>query len=136
MAIVDTAYKDGYEHEYERELTGHDGKAVGVTIWLKGLDCQASLAVHDDYQRSVTDLRIRAGGEDLPEGKVGDLVVDEMRDRYIACISRWDFNGEELFDGEGVPVCDDETKRRFFNIPLFGKQVREWVAEIGDFTPA
>lgn len=136
MAIVDAAYKDGYEHEYERELLGRDGADVGVTVWIKGLDCEASLAVHDGYQRNVTDLRIRAAGEDLPEGKVGDLVVDEMRDRYLACISRWEFNGAELFDSEGVPVCDDETKRRFFNIPLFGKQVREWIAEIGDFTPA
>lgn len=136
MAIADKAYKDGYEHEYERDLLGRDGKPVGVTVWIRGLDCQASLDVHDKYMRTVTDLRIRAGDKEVPEGKTGDLIVDEMRDRYLACISRWDFGGEELFDGEGEPKCDDATKQRFFAIPLFGKQVREWIAEIGDFTTA
>lgn len=136
MSIADKAYANGYETEYERKLLGNDGKEVGVTIWLRGLDCDASIAVHDEYQKKVTDMRIRAGDKEIPEGVVGELVIDEMRDRYIACISRWDFAGEELFDGEGEPLLDADTVKRFFNIPLFGKQIREWVSEVGDFIPA
>jgi hypothetical protein len=136
MAIADKGYKSGkYEQEYERQLKASDGSDTGVTVWVKGLDCDASLAVHDRYMRKVTDIRIRATGDDLEEGVTGDLVVDEMRDRYIASISRWDFGGEELFDGEGDPdVSDYTTKRRFFNIPAFGEQVRKWVSEVGDFS--
>ena len=136
MAIADKGYKSGqYEKEYERKLLAADGGETGVTVWLKGLDCDASLAVHNQYMASVTDIRIRAGADEIPEGKSGELFVDEMRDRSIACISRWVFDGEELFDGEGDPdVSDYATKRRFFNIPAFGAQVREWVAEIGDFS--
>lgn len=136
MAIADKGYKSGkYEQEYERYLLAADGSDTGVKVWVKGLDCDASLAVHNDYMSKVTDVRIRAGDDEVSDGVMGDMVVGEMRDRYIACISRWDFGGEELFDGEGDPdVKDLDTKMRFYGIPSFGMQVREWVAEIGDFS--
>lgn len=135
MSIVDKAYRDGYEYEYERELLGRDGKPVGVTVWLKAADCNAAVAVDDKFNRDVAEIQTKNFGKDIPDGAYGDLLVNKARDEYIACISRWDFKGEELFEGEGEPDCGDyETKLKFYKIPLFGKQVRDWVDDISAFT--
>ena len=143
MAIADKAYSTGqYEASFERDLKAYDGSDTGVKLWIKGLDCQASLDVSNKYKIDVTDLMLQthAAKKDdesdhvLPKGERGRLFVEEMRDRYIACISRWDFGGQELFDGEGEPECDYETKARFMAIPAFHEQVVKWVEEISDFT--
>ena len=135
MAIADKAYSSGqYEAEFERDLKAYNGKDIGVKIWVKGLDCQASLDVSNQYKIDVTDLLLRNREQELPEGERGRLFVEEMRDRHIACISRWDFGGEELFEGEGDPTCDYDTKLRFMAIPAFNDQVVKWVTEISDFT--
>lgn len=101
MALADRFYRNGYEQEFEVDLIGLDGEPSGLKVWVKDMTCDAAVAVTDTYKRKSTDLMLRharTGDDglsvDVPEGARGELYQDEVRDKYVACISRWDFNGE------------------------------------------
>ena len=131
MAIADIL---GYEVEIEHVLLDNKNKETGVKVWVKGLDCQDAVYIEGIYNRRAIGDRIARGEKPIDPEFAGNVFMDLIRDQYLSCISRWDFGGEELFDGEGPPVCDYETKLRFYALPVFGEQVRKWVDDIGDFT--
>lgn len=140
MALADRFYSNGYEQEFEVELLDKDGKKTGLRVWVKDLTCDAAVEVAERYRRKVTDLMltsatVKDGTAELPEGKRGELFHDEVRDKYAACISRWDFNGEGLFsDDEPDPDCDYDNKVKFLRIPGIADQVIGKIDDITVFT--
>ncbi len=142
MALADRFYQNGYEQEFEIDLKGPDGKESGLKVWVKDLTCDAAVAVSEDYKRKSTDMMLRhatSSGDglevDIPEGVRGALYQDELRDRYAACISRWDFNGEGLFsDDEPDPECSYDNKIKFLRIPGISEQVIGKIDALSGFT--
>lgn len=142
MAIVDHFYRNGYEQEFELELKDKDGNPSGLKVWVRDLECDAAIAVENEYAAKTTDLNlryVRIDGDDvvsdIPEGERGELFQSRARDKYIACISRWDFNGEGLFsDDEPDPECSYENKLKFMGIPGINNQVIAKIDEISGFT--
>lgn len=142
MAIADRFYRNGYEHEFELELEDMDGNPSGLKVWLKDLTCDAAIAVDEQYRIKSTDIMLRyskvAGDnlvQDVPEGIRGEIWTNQARDKYAACISRWDFNGEGLFsDDEGEPECTYENKIKLLRIPGVNAQIIGKIDEISGFT--
>ena len=142
MALADRFYRNGYEQEFEVDLIGLDGEPSGLKVWVKDMTCDAAVAVTDTYKRKSTDLMLRharTGDDglsvDVPEGARGELYQDEVRDKYVACISRWDFNGEGLFsDDDPNPECSHENKCKFLTIPGISEQVVGKIDGISGFT--
>jgi hypothetical protein len=106
------------------------------------MECDAAVEVENQYAALTTDLNLRHtkidGDEiisDIPEGKRGEVFHARARDKYIACISRWDLNGESLFeDSEPDPECNYENKKLFLTIPGISNQVIKRIDEISGFT--
>ena len=142
MAIADRFYANGRNKEFERELVGPDGEPSGLRIWVMDMQCDAAVAVDNAYSVKNTDVTLRymkREGDvvtaDTPDGMLGELVIGRVQDKYAACISRWDFNGEGIFsDDEPDPECTDENKVKVLGIPGVGDQIRAWIDEISDFT--
>jgi hypothetical protein len=142
MAIADKVYRNGYEQEFELELLDGDGEKTGWRVWVKDITCDAAVAVTEEYRAKSTDLMLRSSkveGDgmtvDIPEGDRGKLWQSEVSDKYIACISRWDFQGEALVnDDDGEPDCTYENKVIFMRMPIFAPQIVAKVDEISGFT--
>lgn len=142
MALADRFYRNGYEQEFEVDLVGVDGEPSGLKVWVKDLTCDAAVEVTEEYKRKSTDMMLRHAtsvGEslevDIPDGVRGGLYQDEIQDKYAACISRWDFNGEGLFsDDEPDPECVYDNKLKLLRIPGVAEQVVGKIDSISGFT--
>jgi len=142
MAIADRFYRNGRNQEFEFELLDLEGEPSGLKVWLMDMECDAAVEVDNQYNAKTTDVNLRyikVDGDnvtsDVPEGKRGELWQDRAHDKYVACISRWDFNGEGLFsDDEPDPECNYENKSKFLRIPNVGQQVVKRIDEISGFT--
>lgn len=142
MAIADRFYTNGRNHEFEFELTDRDGNPSGLRVWLMDMECDAAVDVDNQYNAKTTDVTLRHVKIDgdkvidgIPDGVRGELFQGRALDKYIACISRWDFNGEGLFsDDEPDPECNYENKKAFLGIPVVGDQVINRIDEISGFT--
>ncbi len=142
MAIADRFYANGRNKEFERELLGSDGEKSGLRVWVMDMQCDAAINVDNEYAAKTTDLNLRyvkmdgnTVTSDVPEGVRGEMWVSRAREKYAACIARWDFDGEGIFsDDEPDPECNDENKYKILGIPGVGDQIRAWIDEISDFT--
>lgn len=142
MAIADRFYRNGYEQEFELELEDKDGNPSGLKVWVKDMECDAAIDVENEYAAKTTGVNIkhfRVDGDeittDVPSDLAGQLWQDRARDKYAACISRWDFNGEGLFsDDEGEPECTYENKLAVLRIPGVGSQIIRKIDELSGFT--
>lgn len=142
MAIADRFYTNGRNQEFEFELADKDGNPTGLKVWLMDMECDAAVEVENQYAAKTTDLNlrhVRVDGDqvvsDIPEGQRGELFHKRARDKYIACISRWDLNGESLFDDtEPDPECNYENKKLLMAIPGINNQIIGWIDEISGFT--
>lgn len=142
MAIADRFYTNGRNQEFEVELTDKEGQPTGLRVWVMDMECDAAVEVENQYNAKVTDMNLRhlrIEGEDvvsdIPEGQRGTLFNDRARDKYIACISRWDLNGESLFeDTDPDPECNYENKKLFMLIPGISDQVVAKIDALTGFT--
>lgn len=142
MSISDRFYKNGYEKEFELELLGLDGSPSGLKVWVKDITCDAAIDVEEEYTAKFTDLSlkyVKLDGDgvatEIPDGIRGEILTSQSRDKYAACISRWDFNGEGLFsDDDPDPECNYENKIKFLRIPGVGNQVLSKIDQISGFT--
>ena len=130
MAIVEQ------EQKYELVLTGRLGEPVGLTLWLWDDECLAAADANEIAKRKASVVAMESGEDGIGNEDMAQLMHDAQHERYVACIAGWDFTGDdkELFEGEGEPSFDAQTKRRLYDVPLFGKQIRAKVDSISDFT--
>lgn len=142
MAIADRFYTNGLNQEFELELLDRDGKSSGLKVWVMDMECDAAIEVENQYAAKTTDLNlrhVRIDGDDvvsdIPEGQRGELFHSRARDKYAACISRWDFNGEGIFsDDDPDPECSYENKIALLRIPSVGGQIISKIDQISGFT--
>lgn len=142
MPIADRFYRNGYEQEFELELLDRDDNPSGLKVWVKDMECDAAVAVDAEYRAKFTDMNLtyaKIDGDtmtvDAPEGKRGELWTNQARDKYAACISRWDFDGEGIFsDDEPDPDCTYDNKIKVLSIPGINSQIVKKIDELSGFT--
>ena len=120
MAISDIVQ---YEREFPLELKHpKTGKTIGVTLMVRHVDCEAATAV----------------GERMAAGILGDDTdkASTQIDLYAACISGWDWGGQEFENGKGVLEYSPENARYVMKHPSakwIVRQVMVAVSKIGNF---
>lgn len=143
MAIADKFYKNGHEKEFELELLLPDGSGSGLKVWVKDFQCDAVVAVDQDFEFKSTEISLKYSSidddgkiaTDIPEDVAARLQVELYREKYIAAISRWDFNGEGIFDDEDPdPECNHENKSKLMMLPGVANQIKAKILEISNFT--
>ena len=111
-----------YEREFPLELVHPStGKKIGVTFWVKHIDCEAATKVS----------RERAA-QPLDNGS-----PQKEHEQYVACVSRWDWGDKEFEAGGGVLEFSPEKVSYVLHHPgakWITAQVRNAVLKIGNFT--
>jgi hypothetical protein len=120
MGIADIVQ---YEREFPLELKHpKTGKPIGVTFYVKHIDCGAATAVVERRMMPAV----------LGESKSR---ISSTLEPYAACVSSWDWGKQEFEDGKGVLEMTPENALYVLETAHWiGRAVMDASSNIGNFT--
>lgn len=108
MALASKAYLAKIDYEITV-----NGEPTGVVWTLHSTSCEAAQKIEREMQEDAMTGSLLAdvadGGTDaIKEGLIKSRLANIER-LYAACVSGWNWNGEEFLEGEGSPEFSYEN---------------------------
>ncbi|MTH96421.1 hypothetical protein [Roseibium sp. RKSG952] len=118
-----------YEKLHELELLHPEtDQPLGVVFHVRSMNSPEVTKVVTEQLNKRTERQQR--------GKLvsGEAAIKDGQKQVAACIAGWDWDGKELFKGEGVLEHSVKNAQRAVEIPWIFEQVKEAAEQTANFS--
>ena len=121
-------YDDAVTVDIKHPLTGED---IGISFSLVSFESErvtkAMRAIEVDRMRKA----LQSGDIEVSSTDAAEYIERAEREKLIAAVVGWNFNGNEFGDLGADPECTEENKRKVINHPG-SKWIRDQLSAKGD----